>query len=42
MFDVFLGRDAEKALSKIDKKLSIRIKQTLLTLKLIPLPIKES
>jgi mRNA interferase RelE/StbE len=41
MFDVFLSRDAEKALSKIDKKLTIRIKQALLTLKLTPLPVKE-
>jgi mRNA interferase RelE/StbE len=41
MFDVFLGREAEKTLGKIDKKLSVRIKQALLTLKLTPLPVKE-
>ena len=41
MFEVFLGREAEKALGKTDKKLAVRIKQALLTLKLAPLPVKE-
>ena len=41
LFEVFLSREAEKALKGLDKKISLKIKEALLQLKITPLPFKE-
>jgi mRNA interferase RelE/StbE len=41
LFEVFLGREAEKALKSIDRKISLKVKEALLHLKITPLPFKD-
>jgi len=40
MFEVYLGREAEKTLKGLSGKLAIRVKEALLFLKTTPIPVR--